>query len=119
MSNEKEITEGIQHPEEHDLTKVRELCSLAKVRLFEIMGQLDNILDVVRAIQVPTLSTYKKIEVETAGTAAPIQGTLEVKQVETVVTSVFKPAKPKDLQSIGLALAKNLEMQLKEKKEGK
>lgn len=42
----------------HDRAKTRELCSTCIVRLFEIMGQLQAILDIVRAIDVPELSSY-------------------------------------------------------------
>lgn len=50
--------EKIEHADETDLTKVREMCSKIGIILFEIMGRLEEIRDVVDAIQIPKLSSY-------------------------------------------------------------
>lgn len=109
--NQEELTKL----EYQDRLKIRELCSTCQVRLFEILGQLDTILNVLRAIDVPELSSYTKIELKQ-------EKSEEVKLVEkltgTTLTEVdgvkrfVRPAK-QDLASIAMTLARNLELNLK------
>lgn len=97
--------------EAQDRLKIRELCSTCQVRIFEILGQLDSILNVLRAIDVPELSSYTKIELK----QEPATLKVEAPKVSTVLPSAtnFKPPAKQSLTDLTLTLARNLELNLK------
>lgn len=106
----------LEEQEIQDRKKVRELCSTCVVRLFQIMGQLDEILDVVRAIDVPELSAY--IHVSKLPKVVPMNTDGDVEQTKAADSSpAFTPTtKPRTTKGDPLAeLAAQLSPQDREK----
>lgn len=87
-----------------DRRKVAELCSSSIAKLYLLLEKLEEIRDIVEAIDVPALSSYKKIQ-EISEEA--IEAVVQAQTIQS-----FKPPQKKDLTSLTLTLAKNLQMQL-------
>lgn len=90
-----------------------------KLALITLVPSKTQNVQNVGAVAAPFRETV--IETDDVGLANLVNTTFSGKAVPTTSSnnSVFKPTKAKDIQSIGIALAKNLELQLKNKTEEK
>lgn len=93
-----------EEQEIQDRKKVRELCSTCIVRLFQIMGQLNEILDIVRAIDVPELSAYVHVSKLPKIVPVNIDGDIEKQSTAADSNPSFTPTtKSRDAKGDPLA----------------